>query len=159
MSALLSAAASASFTFHGASVSLSCSSPDELRKALATFGIGTHAANDSAPTTAKAKPAATPAAQPEGNASASTGTPAGAQPAAAGSAASGEGEKRPDYSDVTKRVLALAKIKKQLALETLGKFTGQNGQPADHGTKLKLEDYPAFLAAADQVLKANGVAV
>lgn len=102
MSALL-AGASATFSYQGASVTLSCSSPIELKNALATFGIG-QAANDSGnvppvtaavtkgpqQTAAPSAPAvAAPAAQADaGNASASTAAPASAPPAAAGSATS-----------------------------------------------------------------------
>jgi hypothetical protein len=104
MSALL-ASASATFSYQGANVTLSCGSPEELKNALATFGIG--AANDAvapgkskpAAATAPAGPSASPPAAPSappaaaagadaGNASASTATQASAQPAAAGSAAS-----------------------------------------------------------------------
>lgn len=85
---------------------------------------------------AAATPAASPAASP-----ATAATPAADEPT------------RPTYDDVKRAVLALAKISSDTAKATLAKFTGQNGQPCDHGTKLKLEDYPAFLAAADEQLK------
>lgn len=108
MSALL-ANASATFSYQGASVTLTCSSPAELKNALATFGIG-QAANDAtaapgksakaatapagpsaSPTAAPSAPAAAaPAAGDAGNASASTSTPASAPAAASGSAPAGE---------------------------------------------------------------------
>lgn len=165
MSAVLSNA-SADFTFGGASIHLAMASPQELIEALAKFGIKT-AANDTPvgaapqPTTAKEKPAATPAptAAPaaEGNASASTGAQAGAQDANAGS---GQAADAPTvtYDQVRDRVLALSKVSKDLALETLGLFTGVGGAKVDHGNKLQLHDYPAFVKAADAKLKPAGVA-
>jgi len=86
MSAQL-ANASANFQFNGATIHLACSSPEELCKALATFGIGTVAANDtptSAPAAGKSKPAAT-AAQ---TAAATAPAGASASPTAASSAGS-----------------------------------------------------------------------
>lgn len=71
------------------------------------------------------------------------------QPAAA-SSSSTDDAKRPDYNDVKAAVLALAKISPQLAKDTLAKFKGQNGEPCDHGTKLPLESYADFLAAAKE---------
>jgi hypothetical protein len=65
--------------------------------------------------------------------------------------ATGDEPARPTYDDIKRAVLALAKISPETAKATLAKFTGQNGQPCDHGTKLKLEDYPAFLKAAEEV--------
>jgi hypothetical protein len=77
--------------------------------------------------------------------------PAGAASAPA-SAPSSDEPARPTYDDVKRAVLAMAKISGDKALATLKSFTGQNGEPCDHGTKLKLEDYPAFLAKAQLVL-------
>jgi hypothetical protein len=84
----------------------------------------------------------------------STPTPASAPAAVASSQASASTDEapRPTYDDVKKAVLAMAKISGDKALATLKSFTGQNGEPCDHGTKLKLEDYPAFLAKAQLVL-------
>ncbi len=72
----------------------------------------------------------------------SASTPAAASPT--------DEAKRPDYNDVKAAVLALAKISPQLAKDTLAKFKGQNGEPCDHGTKLPLESYADFLAAAKE---------
>lgn len=132
MSAAL-AQASASFTFHGAAVSLSCSSPEELLKALQTFGIAAAANDAPAPTTGKAKPAATPA--PAAAATAPAGAPASAteassapsaaapaageagnaaaaagQPAAAAPASSPKPDAAPEvtFEQVKKAFLALA---------------------------------------------------
>lgn len=92
-------------------------------------------------------------AQPAGDAAPSgKSETTSSQPAAASSSSTDE-PARPTYDDVKKAVLALAKISPDTAKATLAKFTGQNGQPCDHGTKMKLEDYPAFLAAADEHLK------
>lgn len=150
MSAQL-AGASAIFTYAGtASVTLSCSTPEELKSALAIFGVGA-AAND-------AKAAATPAPAPAaaGNASASTGTPAGAQAASAGSEASGdEGASPITYKEIAEKVTTMVKhpkIGRDATLALLAKFKGINGQPIDHGNKLQLPDYPAFIAAADAEL-------
>jgi hypothetical protein len=166
MSAALSNA-SADFTLGDVSVHLSCSSATELLTALAAFGKAP-AANQPTITPpapvadkpkAEAKPAATPAptaapqAQPEGNVSASTGTQASAQPAASGSAgAEGDFHQPIDYKVVQAKVLALSKKSREIALATLGKFTGVNGQPVDHGNKLQLHDYAAFVKAADEAL-------
>lgn len=94
------------------------------------------------------KPAATPAA------AAPSPSPSESAASAASSQASASTDEapRPTYDDVKKAVLAMAKISGDKALATLKSFTGQNGEPCDHGTKLKLEDYPAFLAAAAKVL-------
>lgn len=96
-----------------------------------------------------AAPAPTPAPQPEptaGNASASTATPASAPPADSGSAAAADAP-RPTYDDVKARVLALAKAKgRDAAAATLKSFG------VDNANKLKLEQYPGFIAAADKLL-------
>lgn len=153
MSAVL-AGASAVFSYQGASVTLSCSSPEELKNALATFGIG--AANDT-PTPKKDKPAATPAPtpapHPQGNASASTGTQASAPPADSGSAAGGEAQ-RPTYKEVSERITTLCKKPggREKCLALLATFTGMSGQPVDHGNKLKLEDYPSFIEKIDATI-------
>jgi hypothetical protein len=86
-----------------------------------------------------------------------TGTPSPSADAAttATTPAATTTEKGPDYNDVKAAVLALAKISPQLAKDTLAKFKGQNGEPCDHGTKLPLESYADFLAAAKE---AQGVA-
>ena len=155
MSALL-AQATATFDYKGANVTLSCSSPTELIEALAKFGIAT-AANDT-PTKPKAAPAATPAPTPApqaqeaaGNGSASTGTPASAPAADSGSAAAGDAPTI-TYDHVKAKVLALSKVKRELAVETLGQFKTVGGDKVDHGNKLQLQDYPAFIAAADKAL-------
>lgn len=148
MSALL-ATASATFDFKGANITLACSSAQELLDALNRFGIQTAAANDTSTAATKApKPPAASAASPT---PAPTSAPAPAPAAASGSASGGE-TKAITYDDVKDRVLKLSKIRRELALEVLGKFTGPNGQPADHGNKVKLEDYPAFVAAADTAI-------
>ena len=91
----------------------------------------------------------------EGNAPASTATQASAQPAAGGSEAAAD-TPRPTYDDVKARVLALSKVRRELAVETLGAFKTVGGDKVDHGNKLQLEDYPAFIAAADKALGAKG---
>lgn len=75
-------------------------------------------------------------------------------PAAASSA---DAAPKHDYKEIQAAVLALAKVDPAIAKKTLAKFTGQNGEPCDHGTKLKLEDYPAFLAQAKADLEAAKV--
>lgn len=90
-----------------------------------------------------------------GNASASTSTPASAQPAASGSEAAADGP-RFTYDDVKARVLALSKVRRELAIETLGAFKTVGGDKVDHGNKLQLPDYPKFIAAADAALGAKG---
>jgi hypothetical protein len=106
----------------------------------------------------------TPAPKPKKEAAAQVEKSAAAGPAPAAStaaspsapaAASPSEAKGPDYNDVKAAVLALAKISPQLAKDTLAKFKGQNGEPCDHGTKLPLESYADFLAAAKE---AQGVA-
>jgi hypothetical protein len=108
----------------------------------------TEAANDTAkpPKGDKVKPQESPA----GNAApASTGTPASALPAANGSASGGEAA-APNYNDVRDRVLKLAKLSRETAAGALAKFG------VDHGNKLKLEQYPDFLAHADSLLAKGG---
>lgn len=104
------------------------------------------AANDAkAPARAaspKSSPAPTP---PAGNAPAPTSAPATARPAASGSASSDDGPHF-NYDDVKARVLKLAKISRETAEAALKKFG------VDHGNKLKLEQYPEFIAHADHVL-------
>lgn len=95
----------------------------------------------------KAEPAKPKAAAPSPSPSESAASAASSQ-----ASASTDEAPRPTYDDVKKAVLAMAKISGDKALATLKSFTGQNGEPCDHGTKLKLEDYPAFLAAAAKVL-------
>lgn len=111
----------------------------------------TTAAND-AP--AKAAPAPKPEtkAKPEGNVPASTATQASAPPVSAGSEAPAADVKVPDYNDVKARVLALAKVSRELATKVLGQFG------VDHGNKLQLEQYGAFIAAADAALEDAKVA-
>jgi hypothetical protein len=106
------------------------------------------ASNDTAkpPKADKVKPQE----QPAGNAApASTGTPASAPPAASGSASGGEAV-APNYNDVRDRVLKLAKLSRETAAGALAKFG------VDHGNKLKLEQYPEFLAHADSLLAKGG---
>jgi hypothetical protein len=144
MSAQL-AGASAVFTYQGASVTLSCSSPTDLKDALATFGIGA-AANDSGKT--QKPPASSPAPAAAGNASASTGTQASAPAAGAGSAPSG-GEATPiTYNEIRDRVLALSKVSRDTAVKALAHFK------VDHGNKLPLEQYAAFMAHTDSLVGA-----
>jgi hypothetical protein len=105
--------------------------------------------------TAKAKPEAeagkgTPAPSP-------TPAPASA-PAAASGSASGADTPGPTYDDVKARVLALAKISRDLATTTLGVFKTVGGDKVDHGNKLQLPDYPTFIAAADKAIEAAKVA-
>ena len=108
------------------------------------------AANDILPS-ASAAPKAEKSKAETGNASASTGAQASVPPAASGSAPGGDAP-RPTYDDVKARVLKLAKVSRETATAALAKFG------VDHGNKLKLEQYPEFLAHADKVLseKANG---
>jgi hypothetical protein len=121
----------------------------------------TEAANDANTVAASPKPAATPAATSApaaaGNVPASTATPASAPAAVSGSAPAGD-EPHFNYDDVKARVLKLSKVSREVTLSTLGQFTGVNGQPVDHGNKLQLPDYPAFIAAADKVLAAGAKA-
>jgi hypothetical protein len=94
MSAVL-AGASAVFNYQGASITLSCSSPEELRNALATFGIG--AANDAQATTGNvqsAKGATAPAGKPASQAAEPSAAPA-AEPAAQGEAGNGAAASQP----------------------------------------------------------------
>lgn len=163
MSAQL-ASAHASFSYGTASINLSMGSPEELIAALAKFGIQTPANDTPArsphgASTSKPDPKADkPAAQPEGNAPASTGTQASAPPAAGGSAAAGETVTHTyTYDHVKDRVLKLSKVKRELAIEVLGAFKTVGGDKVDHGNKLQLPDYPAFIAAADAKLAAAGV--
>jgi hypothetical protein len=104
------------------------------------------AANDAAPVRAP-KPSSTPAA---GNVASTADTQATAPGAASGSAEGAEGGARPTYDDVKARVLKLAKINRETAAGALGKFG------VDHGNKLKLEQYPAFIAHADELLAKGG---
>jgi hypothetical protein len=140
MSALL-AQATATFSYKDASVTLSCSSPEELLGALAKFGIASNDAKPASP------PKVTPAAQPAGNASASTGTPAGAQGAANGSAAGGDAPKAITYNEVRDRVLALSKVSRDTAVNALKHFG------VDHGNKLPLEQYGPFMVHTEPLLK------
>ena len=64
---------------------------------------------------------------------------------------------KPDYNEIKSRVLALSKVYQKLALATLGRFKGVSGEPVNHGNKLQLEDYPAFIAAADEELAGASV--
>lgn len=159
MSAVLSNA-QATFTFAGASIHLATSSPEELIEALAKFGIKTAANDTPIPPTVKPVATSTPlgsVTSAQGNVSASTGTQAGAPDANAGSGQAGD-KPTVTYDEVRNRVLALSKIDKNLALETLGQFTGVSGAKVDHGNKLQLPDYAAFIAAADKKLEAAKVA-
>lgn len=154
MSAQL-ATASAVFSYQGASVTLACGSPEELKAALATFGVG-QAANE--PVTTKpavATPAEKPQAQPAGNASASTGTQASAQGATGGSAASAETPTY-TYDQVAQRVKDLCKKTggREKCLALLATFKAVSGQPVDHGNKLQLPDYASFIAQADALIGA-----
>lgn len=158
----------------GAQVHINTTSLDALLKTLAQFGYkpsdtGTSMTSvgeavDLAKRAVKQKEAAAQVEKPAASAAANqspvsppaSGTETAASHAAAPSTngvPSGDEPARPTYDDVKKAVLALAKISPDTAKATLAKFTGQNGQPCDHGTKLKLEDYPAFLAAANEHLK------
>lgn len=159
-------ASSNSFSAHlalaaGVAVSITADTMDKLAGVVAKLQDQS-AANDTKPVkTAKAEtPAATttptpaPSKAPEGNASASTTTQASAPPAASGSEAAGDAP-RFTYDDVKNRVLALSKVRRELAVETLGAFKTVAGDKVDHGNKLRLEDYPAFIAAADKALGAG----
>lgn len=149
------------FTAHltlaaGVSVTIHALSMTALQQVVAK--LEGPAANDTpVPTTGKTKPTATPAptpapqAQPEGNAAA-TPPPASA-PAAAGGSDAASDEPAITYDQVKDRVLKLSKISREVTLKTLGQFKGVNGQPVDHGNKLQLADYPAFVKAADEALK------
>lgn len=99
---------------------------------------------------ATASPSAAPATAPaQPTTTAPSPAPQSAPPSEVGT---------PNYNDIRARVLAMAKISQDTALGVLKQFTGVNGQPVDHGNKLQLPDYPAFIAKADEVLKAAGVA-
>jgi DNA-binding transcriptional MocR family regulator len=53
------------------------------------------------------------------------------------------------YDEIKAAILAMSKIDQSVtAKRVLAQFKGQSGEPCDHGNKLKLEDYAAFLAAA-----------
>lgn len=100
----------------------------------------------SAPTAAPAanktgtpKPTAAPAATP---------APAPASAPAVASGSDAAAEKRPTYDDVKERVLAVLKTTDGRAKvpTLLAQFN------VDHATKLGLEQYPAFIVAADQLL-------
>ncbi|HSV48338.1 MAG TPA: hypothetical protein VLJ58_21295 [Ramlibacter sp.] len=118
------------------------------------------AANDAKVVVKETKPetvikgATTSEAKDAGNASASTGTQASAPPAASGSEPDADAP-RYTYDDVKARVLALSKVRRELAVETLGAFKTVGGDKVDHGNKLQLPDYPAFIAAADKALGAG----
>ena len=171
MSAAL-ASASADFTLGDVSVHLACSSPAELLQALAAFGKAPAANDTPAPAgvtpAGNAKPASTAQApagtssQPQGagasageqgNVGASTGTPAGAQPAASGSVPASD-VPAIAYKEVSDRVLAISKLPsgRETVLGLLKGYTDAAGQPCDHGKKLQPQDYAAFIAAADSVL-------
>lgn len=164
--------ATATFNYQGASVTLACSSPTELLSALAQFGL---AANDApasltgetpsaarpTPPTVSPTPAPTsaPVAQAAaGNAPASTPTPASAQPAASGSASGGDAHGI-TYDQVRDKTLAMVKVcGRETAAAVLGKFKTVAGAAVDHGNKLQLPDYPAFITAAKEALAAKGAA-
>ena len=146
-------ASSNSFSAHlalaaGVAVSITADTMDKLAGVVAKLQ-DQPAANDTKPA-ATAAPTLTKA--PEGNAPASTATQASAQPAASGSEAAADAP-RPTYDDVKAKVLALSKVRRELAVETLGRFATVAGGKVDHGNKLQLEDYAAFIAAADAALK------
>jgi hypothetical protein len=95
------------------------------------------------------------AAQVEKSTPAATATAAATSTATPTSAPASVASEGPTYNEVKAAVLALAKVDQALAMSTLAKFTGQNGEPCNHGTKLKLEDYPKFIAAANEALKVS----
>jgi hypothetical protein len=132
----------------GVAVSITAGTLDDLASVVGKLQAK-QSANDTKAETKSAKTETKLAVQetPAGNASASTGTQASAQGAASGSEAAADAP-RPTYDDVKARVLALAKIGRDKATAALAKFG------VDHGNKLKLEDYPAFLKHADEVLGA-----
>lgn len=162
-------ASSNSFSAHlalaaGVAVSITADTMDKLADVVAKLQ-DQPAANDTKP----AKPRGTTAPEAAadnipgvkardaeaGNAPASTATQASAQPAAGGSEAAADAP-RFTYDDVKNRVLALSKVRRELAVETLGAFKTVAGDKVDHGNKLRLEDYAAFIAAADKALGAKG---
>jgi hypothetical protein len=139
----------------GVAVSITAETMEQLANVVGKLQATAPAANDSKPAD-KPKVEAKPAEQP-GNASASTSTQANARPAASGSEAGAEA-KRFTYDDVKARVLAMAKVSRDLATKTLGNFKTVGGDKVDHGNKLQLEDYPAFIEAADKALAAGAKA-
>lgn len=84
-----------------------------------------------------------------------TPAPVSAQAAGSGSE-SGDDAPKYTYDDVKDRVLKLAKISRETATKTLGAFKTVGGDKVDHGNKLQLPDYPAFIAAADKAITAAG---
>lgn len=130
----------------GVAVSITASTMAELASVVGKLQ-GTEPANDVKPQKAETKTDKAEA----GNVSASTAPPASAPPAASGSEPAAEAP-RFTYDDVKARVLALSKVKRELAIETLSQFKTVGGDKVDHGNKLQLPDYPAFIAAADKVL-------
>jgi hypothetical protein len=135
----------------GVAVSITAETMEQLANVVGKLQATAPAANDSKPAKEnKAKPE--PQEQP-GNASASTNTQASAPPAASGSEPAADA-KRFTYDDVKARVLAMAKVSRDLATKTLGNFKTVGGDKVDHGNKLQLEDYPAFIEAADKALAA-----
>lgn len=129
----------------GASVSITAETMELLATIVARLqgpavpGINGAKSVADKPATAKAE---------AGNAPATTAAPASAPPADSGSEAAGSFT----YDDVKARVLALAKVNRELAQQTLAQFKTVAGAAVDHGNKLQLPDYPAFIAAADKAL-------
>lgn len=132
----------------GVAVSITAGTMADLADVVAKLQ-GKQPANDTPNRpTAEPQAKAQTAGNAAGNAPAPTPAPASVPPAVSGSEAAAEG-KRPTYDDVKARVLALAKLSRDHATKALAKFG------VDHGNKLKLEDYPAFLKHADEVLAAG----
>jgi hypothetical protein len=130
----------------GVAVSITAETMEQLAGVVSKLQSPGLAANDSKPK-ADPKPETEKPKADSPKPPAPTSAPASVPPAVSGSEPAAEGP-RPTYDDVKARVLALAKINRTKATEALGKFN------VDHGNKLKLEDYPAFIKLADEMLKA-----
>jgi len=151
----LAAQQSNSFSAHlalaaGVAVSITASTMHELAQVVGKLQ-GTEPANDKVIVKdAKAAGAAGAAKAEAGkDTPAPSPTPAPANAPAAASGSAGAETKGPNYDDVKARVLALAKISRDTASAALAAFN------VDHANKLKLEDYPAFIEAADKTLAAG----
>lgn len=138
-------------TVAGTHVSLVATTIDGLLKTLAQLGH-----TSAAPTVEKPKaeaPRQTVREEADKAASAAASTVKAAVDAVKPAEPKVEAPKH-DYGEIKAAVLALAKVNQEVAKATLAQFTGESGAPVDHGNKLKLEDYAAFLAAAKVALDA-----
>jgi hypothetical protein len=126
----------------GVAVSITAPTLDDLQPVVAKLQP---AANDTKTAAPAPKPTTVSTAKATEPAPTPTAAPASAPPASAGSAP-GADEKRPTYDEVRDRILKLAKVSKDTAVAALTKFG------VDAGPKLKLEQYPDFIAHADSIL-------